>query len=138
MSNNPTRMELAAVRAATIAASGIPPAAAWDAAAQEIFGDSSTAVKNCPKSAFLGLAEAGHITGIVPGTYTKSKKNKQYAERALRLLHADQTLVRDPMLLWRRVMNGEEKKYNQQMHVVTALWNARKFVDQALDGSLKG
>lgn len=128
--HRPTQYERIAVAAVALAAKGIHPAAAWDAAAKDICASPSTADKRCPRSAFLGLAGAGAIVGVLPGDYCAASKNARYAEQALALLRADETLINQPRELWRRVLMGEERKYNQQMHVVTALWRTKKFVGQ--------
>ncbi|WP_052451955.1 DUF6979 family protein [Noviherbaspirillum autotrophicum] len=125
-----TQYQKAALKAATLAANNTSPAEAWDIAAHEFCGTPSSAEKPCPKSTFLGLAGAGLIKGISPGQYTTSNKNAIYAKEGLALLHIDETLAMRPMELWRRVMNGKATDYNQQMHVVTALWREKKFVDQ--------
>jgi hypothetical protein len=127
----PTQYELTAVAAATLAAKGVNPAPAWDSAAKNACGSPSTAEKPCPRSTFLGLASAGAISGVLPGEYCTSGKNARYALDALELLRADQSLAARPTDLWRRVMKGDDKKYNQQMHVVVALWREKKFAGQA-------
>jgi len=78
--------------------------------------------KGCPKGAFLGLCEEGLVRGIPRGLYTQSRKNKEYAVRAVRLLKEGQYAPKDPFVLWSRVMAGDPKNYNQQMDVVLALW----------------
>lgn len=127
----PTQYELAAVKAATLAADDTAPAEAWDMAVREFCGTLSSAKKSCPKSTFLGLAGAGLIQGIRPGNYTTSNnKNAKYAEEGLTLLRNDEALATRPRELWRRVMKGKDTDYNQQMHVVAALWREKKFVGQ--------
>jgi hypothetical protein len=128
----PTRYGLAAIKAATFATDGgMSPEHAWQIAAGEVFPDSlASQVKACPKSAFLGLAEAGHIAGISPGRYTKSVDNRRYAEAALKILQQNAALAENANELWRMVMNGQVKKHNSQMDVVIALWNAKKFAAQ--------
>ncbi|WP_136418594.1 hypothetical protein [Herbaspirillum sp. ST 5-3] len=126
-----TKFGITALRAADLASRGVAPADAWRSAALSIFPDSlANQVKGCPKSAFLGLAEAGHIDGILPGKYTTSVDNKRYAVDALRLLQANPALADKPDELWQRVLKGDHKRHNNQMNVVIALWKARKFVCQ--------
>ena len=128
----PTKFGLAAVKATELAIRGVEPADAWRSAALVIFPDSrDSQEKGCPKSAFLGLAEAGQIAGIPSGKYTTSIDNKRYALDALRLLQANSTFAKNPDELWRRVLKGDRKKHNDQMYVVIALWNSRKFVCQS-------
>jgi hypothetical protein len=126
-----------AVDAALAASVGVSPVAAWDAVAARLFSGSPSAMrKNCPKSAFLGLAEAGQIVGISPGCYTRSKDNKRYAEAALQLLRADPTWAANAGALWIRIMAGTVKQHNSQMDVVIALWRAKRFIGQ--DGKYPG
>jgi hypothetical protein len=120
----------AALAAVELAVMGLPPNVAWDTAATFSFKKASCAEKPCPRSTFIGLAEAGVLAKIPSGKYLRSAKNKRYALDALALLRADESLADMPLELWRRVMKGEAKTYNQQMHVVCALWKARKFVGQ--------
>lgn len=99
------------------------PKEAWEHATAEVFPNSpSMRNKGCPKGAFLGLCEEGLVRGIPRGFYTQSRKNKEYALRAVRLLKEDPYTPKDPLLLWNRVMAGDPKDYNQQMEVVLALW----------------
>lgn len=129
--DKPTQYERTAVAAATLAAQGMNPASAWDRAANNLCGSPSAAAKRCPRSAFLGLASAGALVGVLPGQYGTPGANARYALAALELLRADQSLVDRPTELWRRVMKGDDKKYNQQMHVVAALWREKKLISQA-------
>ena len=71
---------------------------------------------------FLGLAELGEIADVKPGKYTKSIDNKRYAKEALVLLREDDSLSKDPIALWKRVMGGVDKSHNSQMDVVIPLW----------------
>lgn len=101
------------------------PVSAWEHVAGIIFvGKKSSIAKACPKNAFLGLCEEGLVRGIPAGKYTRSRLNKDYALRAVKLLRKNPDLASDPKLLWRRVMDGEEKQHNGQMDVVVALWKA--------------
>jgi len=134
MQNKTSKYASVAVIAADAAMSGLHPVKAWESAAFKIFPDSeANRKKGCPKSAFLGLAEAGQILGILPGTYTRSEDNKRYALAALKLLLHDESYAANPKRLWLRVMEleGVEKIHNCQMDVVTSLWHAQKFVCQS-------
>jgi Family of unknown function (DUF6979) len=116
----------AAVEAARWIASsmGRGPAEGWAAAvAREFPTSESSQKKSCPRDAFLGLCEEGLVKGVVSGDYTRSEKNKKYAVEAVRLLSCEPELAVDIPGLWHRVLNGEPKAYNQQMHVVIGLWN---------------
>jgi hypothetical protein len=114
-----------AVRAVTLIRQGVErsPANAWDTAVAEIFPNSkSSQEKSCPRSAFLGLCESGRVQGVSAGTYTRSKKNKDYALLAIDLLKRNPGLVGDLKLLWNTVLAGATKEPNHQMTVVAALW----------------
>lgn len=128
-----SKYALVAVEAACAASQSAQPISAWKAAAAKIFIDSpSSEHKSCPKSVFLGLAEAGEIIGVKKGKYTLSKNNKRYAEIALMLLRSNESLAKSPLDLWLRVMEveGANIKHNSQMDVVIALWQAKKIVAQ--------
>ena len=115
----------AAVRAVKFYAGLVDsPQEAWDRATSDVFGGgSSSQKKGCPRNAFLGLCEEGLVRGFSKGPYTRSRKNKEYALRALALLRNRQNLANDAGELWRGVLNGQEKQHNSQMDVVIALWN---------------
>lgn len=61
---------------------------------------------------------------IPPGSYTRSRLNKDYAIRALRILQSDKSRGYAPHELWECVMAGADKSPNSQMEVVLALWDA--------------
>ena len=99
------------------------PVDRWLTATATIFPKSpSSQVKGCPKGAFLGLCEEGHVKGIEPGTYTTSKDNKRYALHGLALLQ-DGHPSDNSRALWNSVMNGRKKAHNSQTDVLLALWN---------------
>jgi hypothetical protein len=133
MTNLESKYAKVAIEAACAASDGVHPIAAWKAsAAKEFLGSPSSEHKSCPKSAFLGLAESGEIIGIKQGKYTKSTDNKRYAEAALKLLRANESWAKSPLELWLRVMEDSNKKHNNQMDVVIALWRAKKFIGQGM------
>lgn len=104
---------------------GLDPVEAWKLSAAQVFPNKkSSRNKNCPRCAFLGLAEEGMVVGIPRGRYTRSQDNKRYAVEGLRLLLLDPTLCDHPDEMWRRVMSGESKQHNEQMQVVAALWKS--------------
>lgn len=107
---------------------GRAPRDAWNAAATERIASLESRKKGCPRSAFLGLCEAGLVEGIPAGEYIGSKKNKQYAVDAVRLLVEDASLINDLPTLWKRLT---PKQHNQQMNVVAALWNEGFIVHSA-------
>ena len=104
------------------------PTEAWKMAAEICVPTLEGRKKGCPKGAFLGLCEEGRVIDVPSGSYTKSKLNKDYAVRAVRLLRSNPHLANDVTQLWGEVMPGgdnENKRHNQQMDVVIALWNAK-------------
>lgn len=106
-------------------APGTGPADAWVAAAIEVFPESAAArVKACPRGAFLGLCEAGVVSGVPPGAYTRSILNKEYAVRALDALRSSPELAKDHHRLWQAATTGKDVQPNSQMEVLTALWDA--------------
>jgi hypothetical protein len=115
----------AAIAAVQLVATGQAkhPPDAWDAAVKRFFpGSPSSQNKGCPRGAFLGLCESGVVKGVVSGSYTRSKLNKQYALDAVGLLRNSPHLVGDPETLWQRVIGPVTKVENSQMDVVLALW----------------
>lgn len=131
MSIHTGRYGMAAQRAAELARKGWDPTDAWQSVVTSIFSDSRAyQMKGCPKSAFLGLAEAGQIDGVPAGKYTASTENKRYAIDALRLLLRDSTLASRPEELWRLAVKNASIKHNEQMNVVIALWQIKAFICQ--------
>lgn len=102
------------------------PVDAWEMSVDTLITSVSMRSKGCPKSAFLGLCEEGYIKNIKPGHYTKSKKNKAYAIRALFLLKDNPKLAENPNLIWEMVTHSKIK-HNGQIDVVLSLWNAHTF-----------
>ena len=117
----------AAIDAVKLFLSGriMTPLEAWEEATIKIFGlGTSSQLKGCPRDVFLSLCAEGFIKGIPPGNYTRSEKNKEYAIRALEVLKENPELSFDQRTLWRAVA-GVDKSHNQQMDIVTSLWNNR-------------
>lgn len=113
--------------AAGYARKGGRPAQAWRKAAAYVFPQQrASREKSCPRCAFLGLAQDGLIVGVPAGQYTRSKDNKRYATKAVRLLENKPSLCNDPSELWHHVMSDEkgDKLHNDQMDVVVALWTS--------------
>ncbi len=101
------------------------PLDAWNLAVSKFFPNSkSSQDKCCPKGAYLGLCEAGFINKVKPGDYTRSKKNKYYAIKAVRILDQSKLVSYDDLSLWKLVLDGESKVLNGQMDVVLSLWHA--------------
>lgn len=99
------------------------PSDAWDSAVSKVFQSKSSQKKGCPRGAYLGLCESGVVSGVLAGSYCRSKKNKEYAIKALQILRKSPKSQFNEDTLWRHVMAGEEKVPNHQMDVVLTLWN---------------
>jgi hypothetical protein len=100
------------------------PEHAWELATTRIFGlNTPSQKKNCPKNAFLGLCEDGLVKGIPKGIYTRSKKNKKYAVKAVSLLKSNPALSSNQTSLWNIIQDGIPKKHNSQIDVAVSLWN---------------
>lgn len=115
----------AAIKATKLMRSGrgVDPQEAWNIAVTEVFPTQmASRKKGCPRGAYLGLCEEGLVHGVKPGHYTTSKKNKGYALEALKTLTENPSIVNDHRLLWKKVMKGAEKVENNQMDVVTSLF----------------
>jgi hypothetical protein len=98
------------------------PVQAWQSAIAQFTDKPNSRKKGCPKSAFLGLCEEGLVSGILPGNYTKSVKNKAYALRAVESLRNDPALARSSSALWNSI-EKDAKNDQGEMDVVIALWN---------------
>jgi hypothetical protein len=110
-----------AIQAHELCKNGINPREAWDKACKKLGFSETMQKKGCPKSTFLGLCEEGLVKDIPKGSYTRSKKNKQYGLKAIDSLIKNYNLARLPEKLWEAI-GSPCKTYNQQMHVVIALW----------------
>ena len=93
----------------------------WENASIEVFNSSTSVNKGCPKSTFLGLCEEGLIKDVPSGPYTKSKKNKLYAIKAVEVLKHNPSIDYKPRELWNKVIE-KPLNYNSQMDVVLSLW----------------
>ncbi len=104
------------------------PQRAWEIAAEEIFKDKNSSIKKvCPRNAFLGLCEEGHVRDIPPGKYTESKKNKTYAIATIELLREGDIFKEfSETEIWKKVLTKCKtnlgKKHNDQIHVIKALF----------------
>jgi hypothetical protein len=123
--NNVNKYGMAAIKAVRMLNNeyiGDYPKKVWDIATAELFGEgSSSQNKGCPRSAFLGLCEEGLVKGVPRGQYTRSKKNKEYAIKAVNYLQKNPNIVISPESLWKMI--GPEKQHNNQMDVVVGLWD---------------
>lgn len=99
-----------AIKAGYYVKDGIVPADAWKKASCEIFEPSSNSQKKvCPKEAFLGL-------------YGGVGKNAEYARKGFAYLKNNPDSNISPNALWRIINEGKSISYNQQMHVVIAMY----------------
>ncbi len=120
-----------AVRAAKMASEGVDPRDAWEAASSEVFAKGSPAqLKGCPRSAFLGLAGAGSIRGVPPGSYTRSALNVRYALEAADFLSRNPAFTGASVEVWERGVTRRPNVHNGQCDVVQALWSARCLAPQ--------
>jgi hypothetical protein len=102
----------------------LSPRAAWDEAGSELLGTASLREKGCPRATFLSLCQAGLVTDVPAGEYTRAQENRDHALEAVRRLSIDPGLAeQSPGDLWKLIAGGGPR-YNQQMHVVLALWKA--------------
>jgi hypothetical protein len=118
----------AAVLAAEIVASrGFSPRDAWDFAIAKLTDSPSSQNEGCPRSAYLGLREAGLVVGIGPGEYASRQNsvNARYARDAHQLLRSDPALGLDKKKLWNLVPAPKAGSDQGEMDVVIALWNRR-------------
>ena len=98
------------------------PAARWESAMKNLSHTSAVARElRGPRSAFLGLCEAGLVKGIDAGEYTASKDDKAYAVQAAALLIEDAQKW-NVSTLWSSVAGDSKKAHSSQMDVVMALW----------------
>lgn len=116
-----------AVRAVEMIQSGSvqDPKEAWEKGAMEVSRSESTRNKGCPRDSFLGLCEEGMVKEVPPGTYTRSKKNKQYAVSAVHLLAKPESLPTKSDL-WAKI---SDTAHQGQLDVVYELWQQDLIVD---------
>ncbi|CAH1388095.1 DUF6979 family protein [Candidatus Nitrotoga sp. M5] len=113
----------AAIQAANLARKGVQPRSAWgQAVSAQFLSQKSSQDKGCPRDTFLSLAEEGYIRGVGPGKYTRSKKNRSYAMKAIEILKSEPSIVERPLELWNLILQGEVKTHNEQMYVIASLW----------------
>ena len=117
----------AAVRAAKSLASGrqMSPREAWDDAVMiEYPTQSESRKKGCPRGAFIGLCEAGFVSGVTRTGSDKLSKNGEYAVAAVKAVRRNPALARSRSDLWRLACLDQPKAQNGQMDVVLALLTA--------------
>lgn len=125
-----TIYERGTLKATEAIAHGVEPGAAWYGAMRSESRSLSCATKPCPRTTFMGLSATGLLKGNPAWDFDLAQANVQYALAALPLLMADPSLADAPRKLWNLVHHGAPCSYNQQMHVVTALWREKRFVWQ--------
>jgi hypothetical protein len=121
-----------AVRAARILKTeSVSALEAWHRAAAAVFPAAPSArAKTCPREAFLGLYYAGLLRDSRPSSdpSVETRKNRQYALVAVRMLRADPQSAASKAELWRHVMEhagaDPNKRHNGQLDVVLALHDA--------------
>lgn len=99
----------------------VPSSDGWKMEAKELDFSESMINKGCPRNAFLGLCSSGLVKNIPKGIYTKSIKNRTYAEKAVEILKINPDLANAPSRLW-EILQTEVKNHNGQMNIVCALW----------------
>ncbi|MFJ5437875.1 DUF6979 family protein [Pectobacterium brasiliense] len=109
-------------------ANGQNPRESWENEISLLTDLKSIREKGCPKSAFLGLCEAGYVNGIPAKKYLlRGGKNKGYAIAGAKVVLAHAAKIYQPEDLWliiKESIPARPDKYNQQMHVVLALKDA--------------
>jgi hypothetical protein len=99
------------------------PPDSWALAIAHLTASAESQRKGCPRSAYLGLCEAGLVHGIPTGKYlARASRNAEYAIRAANLLRSQPALATDKDKLWRLSCKSPDKKPNGQMDVVLHLW----------------
>lgn len=104
---------LCAIKAYEKMQKGIDGLYAWQDSAQEIFGNTPSAKKGCPKNAFLGIY----------GLAKRHSKNADYALNAIEIIKEiplENLQNIRPSKFWRDYM-GMTIRYNSQIDVVFAL-----------------
>lgn len=98
------------------------PRRAWEKGVSDETESRESRIKECPRSAFLGLCEDGLVKNIPKGSYCNSNKNKEYAIQGVKILKNKPNLAKGQ--LWNEVSKkiGTPKNKNGQMDVVLGLW----------------
>ncbi|WP_041597122.1 DUF6979 family protein [Granulicella tundricola] len=98
------------------------PLERWDDAVKKLYPTTPAGQKKGgPRTAFLGLCEAGLVKGIHGDAFaSQHNRNKTYAVEAVKLLQAG--THKSVTQLWAAVTEGDEVAHAAQMDVVLALW----------------
>jgi hypothetical protein len=100
------------------------PRDAWNLAVSKVSESNESRRKGCPRDAYLGLCDAGLVSGISAGKYgPKNNVNGRYAVNACQLLRSEPSLVTDKTTLWDRIDEPRARNQNGQLDVVVTLWN---------------
>ncbi|GGJ59785.1 DUF6979 family protein [Deinococcus roseus] len=118
-------------RALQLLDQGFNPLEAWKQAADAEDCSESSCLKGCPRSAFVGLAEHGHLKGCQQAQEKKPLSlNAQYCLTGHRLLQENPELAHAPSRLWENIRSAEQvdrKTSNGVVDVLLALWDTRAF-----------
>jgi hypothetical protein len=101
------------------------PRDAWNSAIKEFSASEESRRKVCPRDAYLGLCQAGLVSGIPAGKYLpRANVNRRYAVNACEILRSDPTLLTNKKALWKGIKEPRAKKENGQLDVVVGMWSA--------------
>lgn len=102
---------------------------AWNITIVKHTNSKETQIKNCPKNIFLDLCYDGYLKNISPNKHFALSKNIKYAKESIEKLNMGKVNYTNPLELWKNLKSTHDIStnvtisYNQQMHVVMALWN---------------
>lgn len=101
----------------------------WKSVIKKFLNKNCYIEKACPKNTFLSMCSKGFIKDVPAKNYiTYETVEFEYAKIAINLLKKNNCLATNPRELWKEVLKegkyDNDKKYNYQMDIVCALWNA--------------
>ncbi|PYE55303.1 DUF6979 family protein [Deinococcus yavapaiensis] len=106
---------------------GWEPAQAWSKAADDVECAPSVRSKGCPRSAFVGLAQAGYIRGYQPQRVAASlSQNASYCVTGARILADKPALGNNRFQLWNAIREQEGVDRQSQNGVVDVLLALRR------------
>ena len=104
----------------------VNPRVAWELAISAQTKSEYSRRKNCPRDAYLGLCEAGLVSGISPGRYgPRDNINGRHAIDACQILRSEPDILNDKKALWEKIGEPRAKNENGQLDVVVTLWRNR-------------